>query len=129
MLLKGLSLPAPPRCATKPLPAHRQLVTPPPPANPLEMTKPEDTAVVRGQQPAVLVPAPPPAPSVDLAPSVVDVVGPDVTVTSVTKSRTTLWRKRKRKEAGGGEAGPSRKLYCCSVCGQVQSKGLLLLIR
>ena len=128
MLMKGLTLPTPTHCTSTPLPAYREAEAPPPPASPLKMKEVEDTvgkACVRGvQQPPVLKPAPPPPAADPLPAGADDNVGADVTVQSITKSRTTEWRKRKLAEAGvTGPTKKPRKLYCCRVCGQVQNKG------
>ena len=102
MLMQGLSLPALTMCASSPLPPHRDVQPPPPPTDPIELEDSASTAVENEN------------------------VGADVVVETVSKSRTTEWRERKRQQLAAGIPGPTKKARrqsCCRVCGQVQSTG------
>jgi hypothetical protein len=127
MLMQGLSIPDPTTCASSPLPPHRDTQPPPPSIDPFELDDTTGKAVVRVFNPQTQR-QPPPPPPVDP----VDEFNADAnenvgaTIQTVSKSRTSEWRERKRQQVAAGNPGPTkkaRKQYCCRVCGQVQSTG------
>ena len=129
MLMQGLSLPALTSCASSPLPPHRDVQPPPPPADPLVLEDTVGKAVVRGASfhpQARSQPTLPMDPVDEFNAGASENVGADVTVQTVSKSRTSEWRERKRQQVAAGNLGPTkkaRKQYHCRVCGQVQSTG------